>query len=114
MMNTMQQEKEGVVEYTQRFKQENSIVKSSIGEKNLDSFVETIKEFKKLDKVEDLDEIINMKKNEFAAWSTMVFMRGLEKRKYGELIHDLSIQYAIKNNQYRKTLQETGYVMRKL
>ena len=80
----------------------------------MDSFVETIKEFKKLDKVEDLDEIINMKKNEFAAWSTMVFMRGLEKRKYGELIHDLSIQYAIKNNQYRKTLQETGYVMRKL
>ena len=43
-----------------------------------------------------------MKKNEFEAWSTVVFMRGLDKRKYGELIHDLSIKYAIKKNQNLK------------
>ena len=34
------------------------------------------------------------------------FMRGLDQRKYGELIHNLSIHNAIKNNKYPKTLQE--------
>ena len=29
-------------------------------------------------------------------------MRGSDKRKYAELIHDFSIQYAIKNGQYPK------------
>ena len=44
----------------------------------------------------------------------MVFMIGSYKRKYGELIHNFSIQYLIKNNQYTKTLQEAVYVMLKL
>ena len=44
----------------------------------------------------------------------MVFMRGSEKWKYGELIHALSIQYAIKNGQYPKTLQEAVDVLRKV
>ena len=82
MMNTRQQEKKGLVEYAERFKQEKSIVKSSIGEIVLDSFVETIKEFKKLDEVGDVYKIINIKKNEFEAWSMMVFMIGPDKRKY--------------------------------
>ena len=59
----------------EKFKQENSIIKSSIEENIWDSFVKTTKEFKKLDEVEDSDEIISMKKNAFEAWSTMVFMR---------------------------------------
>ena len=80
-------------------------MKISIGENVLDSFVDTTKEFKKLDEVEDADEINNMKKNAFESWSTMVFMRESYKRKYGELIHDFSIQYAIRNNKYPKTLQ---------
>ena len=41
-------------------------------------------------------------------------MRGSDKRKYAELIHDFSIQYAIKNGQYPKTLQEAVDVMRKV
>ena len=44
----------------------------------------------------------------------MVFMRGSNKRKYVELIHDLSIWYAIKNGQYPKTSQEIVDVMRKI
>ena len=44
----------------------------------------------------------------------MVFVRGLYKRTYGGLIHYLSIQYAIKSNQYPKTLYEAVYVMHKV
>ena len=44
----------------------------------------------------------------------MVLMRGSDKRKYGELIHGLSIQYAIKNDKYPKTLQEEVYFMSKM
>ena len=80
----------------------------------MDSFVKTTKEFKRIYEVDDADEITNMKKNTFKAWSTMVSMRGSDKRKYGESIHNFSIQYLIKNNQYPKTLQEAVYVMHKL
>ena len=44
----------------------------------------------------------------------MVFMRGPDKRKYGELIHDFPIRYAINNDQYPKTIQEAVYVMHKV
>ena len=37
-----------------------------------------------------------------------------DQRKYGELIHDFSIQYAIKNNKYTKTLQKAVDVMLKV
>ena len=59
-------------------------------------------------------ERIKTKKNAFEVWSTMVFMRGSDKRKYQELVHDFSVQYAIKNDQYPKTLQEAVDVMRKV
>ena len=39
-------------------------------------------------------------------------MRWSDKIKYGELIHDFYIQYAIKNGQYPYTLQEAVDVMR--
>ena len=55
-----------------------------------------------------------MKKILFKACSTMVFMRGSKKRKYGELIHDLFIKYVINKDQYPKTLQEAVDVMRKV
>ena len=52
----------------ERFKQQKIIVKSLIGENFLDIFIETTKEFKKLDEVDDAEEIINTKKNAFEAW----------------------------------------------
>ena len=63
MMNTTQQEKEGLVEYMESFTQEKSIKKISIGENVLGCFVNTTKQCNKLDEVEDADEIINTKKN---------------------------------------------------
>ena len=50
-------------------------MKSSIEENILDSFVDTTRECKKLDEVEDADELINIKIDAFESWSTMVFMR---------------------------------------
>ena len=43
-----------------------------------------------------------------------VLLRGTDKRKYWELIHDLSIQYAINNDQCPKTIQEAVDVMCKV
>ena len=56
-------------------------MKSLIGENFLDGFFETAKEFKKLDEVDDAEEIIKTKKISFESWSTMVFMRESDKRK---------------------------------
>ena len=55
-----------------------------------------------------------MKINEFETLSTMVLLRGSDNRKYGELIHDFSIQHASKNNQYTEKLQEVVDLMRKV
>ena len=77
-----------------------------MGENVLGSFFKTTKEFKKLDEVNDVEERIKMKKTRFKVWSMIFFMRGSDKRKYVESIHDLSIKYAMKINKYPKTLQE--------
>ena len=80
----------------------------------MDSFVETTNELKRLDEVNDAEQTIKTKKKSFQAWETMVFTRCLDKRKYGELIHDLSIQYEIKRDQYLKSPQELVDVWRKM
>ena len=64
--------------------------------------------------MDDAEEIIKMKRFSFETWPTVVFVRVSDKRKFGELIHDLSIQYVIKNDQYLKTLQKTVDVMRRV
>ena len=87
-------------------KQENSTVEISIVGIFWHTIVKTTKKSKNIDKEDGADEIIHMKTNAFEARSTLVFTRGPDKRKYGELIHDISIRYAIKNNQYPKTPQE--------
>ena len=98
----------------ERFKQEKNIMKSSILENVLDSFLETTKELERLDEVDNVDEIVNMKKTSFDTWPTMFLMRGSDKIKYGELIYDFSIKYVINNNQQRKKLQEAVDFMRKV
>ena len=47
------------------------------------SFVETKKEFKKLNEVNDAEERIKTEKNAFEIWLPMVFMRDPDKIKYG-------------------------------
>ena len=44
----------------------------------------------------------------------MVFMRGPDKQKHGELIHDFSIQYVIKSYQHPKIPQIAVDIMRKV
>ena len=61
-MNARQHEKEVLVDYMERFKQEKIIVKSLIGENFLDGFVKTNRQFKKLDEMNDAEEGIEMKK----------------------------------------------------
>ena len=66
-MSTRQQGKEGFVDYVYRFKQERSIMKSVIGSKQLNSLLETTKVIKKLDELDDAEEINKMKKSAFKA-----------------------------------------------
>ena len=66
----------------ERFKQQKSIEKFPIEDKN-DSFVKTTKEFKKYDDVNDAQEIPKTKKNVFEEWSKMVFIRGSEEKIVG-------------------------------
>ena len=64
--------------------------------------------------MDDAEEIIKTKKNKFEKWLKMVFVRGSDKRKYSELIHDLYIQYMIENNQYLKASRKEVDAKRKV
>ena len=56
------------------YKQMKSTMKFLIGGNYLGCCVETTKEFKKVDNVGDVEEIIKMKKKSFEVWSPMIFM----------------------------------------
>ena len=61
MVDTKQLDKEVLMDYMERFKQEKSIVEISFKLKT-NSFVKTTREFKKLNEEDDKNEIFNMKK----------------------------------------------------
>ena len=62
MNNIRQQDRQGLAEYMESFKQDNSIMKISIGEHFLDIFVKTTKEFKRIYKVNDAQKRIKQRK----------------------------------------------------
>ena len=82
-------------------------MKSYIRENVLGIFVKITKEFQKLDEMNDARERIKANKCAFEIFLTIIFMRGLDKRKYRELIHDFYIQYGIQYYQRPNRLQET-------
>ena len=65
LLNMKQREKENLLDYLERFKQEKSIVKSHLGDEFLDTFVEHTEEYK--------DLIINQQPGEAAILKTKAF-----------------------------------------
>ena len=113
LLNIKQREKEGLLEYMERFKQEKMIVKSHLGEEFLNEFVEHTNEYKDHEKNQDTTAARSLKTNAFETYTTGIFMNGANKGRYSNLLDGLSNQYALGNDQYPRTLQAAIDVMRR-
>ena len=113
LLNIRQREKEGLLEYMERFKQEKAIVKSHLGEDFLHEFVEHTDEYKDYVQNQDTTAAASLKTKAFETYTTGIFMNGADKGRYGDLLDGLSNQYALGNDQYPRTLQGAIDVMRR-
>ena len=75
-----QGENEGLFTYTKRFKKVREIIKSSVGEEFLHTFVETIEEY---EKEQDYTKKGSLKTKSFATWTTYVYINNKEDTRRG-------------------------------
>ena len=101
ILNTKQEDDEGLVEYTKRFKQAKDILKTTIGEDILHKFIENTKKYKDMSEDEERDII---KKESFNKWITYLFLSNCDQKKYGSLRKNFQMQYSLGNNQYPKMM----------
>ena len=74
LLNMKQREKENLLDYLERFKQEKSIVKSHLGDGFLDTFVEHTEKYKDLVTGQHLQEAAILKTQAFETYITGIFL----------------------------------------
>ena len=103
-----QQDNEPLLDYAKRFKQARDVLKSHVGTKILDEFVETTREYKEDD---DDDERTKLKEEAFGRWSAYMLVKNSDQNKFGSLLNGMTTQYAMGNNQFPKNVQKAIDIM---
>ena len=106
--DSKQEEDETLIEYTKRFKQTRDIVKNALGSEFLDSFADRTKEVQEESDATRKDEL---KKKAFDKWTTYLYLKNSDYRKYGSLMKGFRTQYSLGNNQYPKSLTAAADVL---
>ena len=83
IVNMKQYKKENLVQYTERFKHEKSVIKTILGTNFLDKFVESTKEFQDLS---DDKEKKKLKAEAFEKWMAVLYIKNSDQRKYGSCL----------------------------
>lgn len=86
---------------TKCFKQVCDILKSSVGDELLHTFVETTEEYKKQQDFTKQDAINS---NSFFTWTTYIYINNTDSKRYGSLKAGLKIQFSLSNDQYPREL----------
>jgi hypothetical protein len=98
---TKQKDEEGLVDYTRRFKSSRDVLESHVGGKM---------EFIKMAKTEvmwsdtDLDKQKACLDQSYQRLIALLYLQNSEQRKYGSVLNGLASQFALKQNQYPRTL----------
>jgi hypothetical protein len=103
LVNLKQNENEQLLDYVKRFKQQRDVVKSYLGTKLLDTFVEQSEEYRNITAAQKATS--TMKEEAFNAWMAYLLIRGCDQSKYGSLTKGFILQYSLGNDQYPKTIQ---------
>jgi len=96
-----QDEKEDILTYMERFKGERHVLKSLVRTKFLEEFTKNTPEYKALSS--DSKAQTKLIEDSFEIFSTAVFLRGANQRKYGSLLDGYRGQYAGGRNHYPTT-----------
>ena len=117
-----QKEGESLTEYTKRYKTAVEVLESHMGGplvlqnyvQNMDGYKSSTEEF--VDSVmedegivvqqQDKEETKKLVVKAFDQLVAFVYLENADKKKYGSLIHNLSQQQSLKNDQYPKTIAD--------
>jgi hypothetical protein len=100
LVNIKQQENESLLNYVKQFKQLQDVVKSQMGNKFLNEFVEHLPMYSTTDAPTQLI----MKTEAYSKWMVYLMLRGSDQTKYGSLMKRFVSQFSLGNDQYPKTI----------
>ena len=101
LINIKQGVNEILVDYVKRFKQARDVMKSYLGIKVLDEFIENSNEYQSETDVNKQQELKDAALEKLFAF---LFLNGSDHSKYGTLINGLKTQFSLGNDQYPKTI----------
>ena len=96
MVNLKQSENEGLMDYVKRFKEARDVVKTHLGTRMLDKFIEHTKEYQAVAGAEATE----LKEQAFSKWMAYLLLKNSDYKKYGTLMNGLKEQFAMQHDQY--------------
>ena len=98
---------ESLLEYVKRFKHERDVVKQMLGDRFLDTFVESTAVYKDLpNNNQRAAAQKKLKEEAFAAFASLLLLKGADSDRYAGLLKHLNLQYSLGQDQFPKTLSE--------
>jgi len=108
MLNLKQQDGEYLTDYVKRFKQAHDVLKSHIGTKWLEEFVEHTEEYKN---EKDVQKKVDLKDQSFDHYMAYLLMYNSDQAKYRSLLTGLRSQYSLENDQYPKSVNSATDIL---
>jgi hypothetical protein len=97
VLNYRQLEGQDLTDFYKERKDAFSVLKTMLGDRFLDGFIERTVEYQELTTDPEKDA---MKKEAYEQWCAFLILRNSDQAKYGEVLHDLAFQYSLDNDQY--------------
>ena len=108
MLNLEQQDGEYLTDYVKRFKQARDVLKSHIGTKWLEEFVEHTEEYKN---EKDVQKKADLKDQRFDRYMAYLLLYNSDQAKYQSLLTGLRSQYSLENDQYPKSVNSATDIL---
>jgi hypothetical protein len=102
-LNLKQGSDESLSEYSKRFSQELDSFKSLFGRKIFDTACEKLEDYATASITADKTKI---KKDAFDAFTSIMFMKNSDQRKYGSLLQTLETDFSLGTDKYPKTKEK--------
>ena len=97
-----QHEKESLIDFVKRFKQQRDVLKTYCGEDVLHTFIEGLPAYQASG---DANEQQKMKDDSFEQWCAFMLIRNANSSKYGSLVTGMVSQFSMNHNQYPTTIK---------
>ena len=107
--NLRQSQDEKLVDFIERFTQENQLVRTQLDKRFLNVFIGNTIEY---NASTDVEEQAEMKNDAFDQFMAILFLQASDQTKYGKMQDDYRLSYANKKDDYPKSVKYMVDVMR--